>query len=151
MHRFLTGQILVHLVGNEWRERRYHLGDPHQYLIGSGIHCFLIVVQLLSPESPPGSSDIPVGKVLTYEFLYLPHGFHVVIPVHVLRHFFYQAVILRYYPSVQFRSLIISYFQGCRIQLVLIGIQREEIIHVLQRSEKLADYLHQPIFIELGR
>ena len=151
MHGFFSGQVLIDFLGNKRSKRSDQLGKSYHYFIGRCINRLLVFVQFFRPESSSCSSDIPVGHIFDNEVLDLANGFHMVVLIHICRNFLDQLVVLGNDPAIQFRTFCIWYIQRSRIQIILIGIQREEVVYVPQSSKEFAYDLDESVFVELGR
>lgn len=129
---FFASQVGIDLVGQERRDRRDQLCRTDQNFVSGRIHALLVFCHFFCVESSSRSSDIPVRQILRHKFRDCSHRLHVVVAVHIASHVFDQLVVLGQNPAVEFRSLVVIYGQLIGFEVVLVGVNDEEIVYVLQ-------------------
>ena len=142
-------QIHVEHVCIEGGDGSHQLG----YRLQTGVECLigreLVSSHAAAPEAFAVQTDIPVGKVVVHEILYQSAGLRGLVVVVAGIYLLHQRVQYRQNPAVNLRTFVHRHVGFSIGKSVHIGIESEEGVGVVQRSEELAAHLLHTVHVKL--
>ena len=143
-------EVLVHLLGDERRERRGELGEGDENGVQRGVRRRLVLRHLLAPVPLAAAAHIPVGENV-HKILQRAGAVGNVVLVQPLVHRLNEGIELAEDKFIHQREFALFQIVLARVVLVDVRVQHEEGVAVPQRPHIAALRLRHRLGIEAGR
>ena len=142
-------QVAEQPVGHEGRKGCHEPGNGFEAGVERLVGGQFVGAHAAAPKAFAVQSYVPVGKVLADELLNEACCRRGVEILQSVAHLSHECVEQRDYPPVNFGAFGHGYFRFLTVEAVYVGIEGEETVGVVERTEKFAPYFIHPFRVEL--